>query len=514
MKKFLFLIIMLFSFSIYSQSVTYQQNPNVIANPERGMYQHEGTDSSPYDPLSVSSLTSKRVNDKITLVLRLFYMEDFLTSNISAAYLNNIQTDFNTARSAGVKLIVRFAYSDGNNPGFNNPTKLQILSHINQLSPILQQNKDVIAVIQAGFIGAYGEWYYTDYFGIGNPTASQYIDRNQILQAILAGFPGQIQVRTPLFKQKYIGNANALTFTEAFSTIDKARIGHHNDSFLASAGSEQGTYSGNSANILLERAYVKEDTKYVAMGGEINTFNSSNSTLTTCANSTLMLDEYNYSYFNSVGYASGLITSWTNNGCLNEIKLKLGYRFQLNNSNITNNTLSIYIANNGYANLYNNRKAYLILKNSSTNVEHSFLVDNNVKNWTSTNYGIILDLNSLSVPNGTYKLYLNLPDPNPSLSTNPAYSIQLANLNTWIASNGYNDLLQTWTKSSLSVNTFISDNMISINGVDNYTFKLYDLQGRLIQVNNSDVSGLQTGVYMIKVKTSTGKIYTQKIYKK
>lgn len=505
---------MLISFSISSQTVTYSPNPNVISNPEIGMYQHEGTDSSPYDPLSVSSLTSKRVNDKITLVLRLFYMEDFLTSNISAAYLNNIQTDFNAARSAGVKLIVRFAYSDGNSPGNNNPTKTQILSHISQLAPIMQANKDVIAVIQAGFIGAYGEWYYTDYFGTGNVTATQYADRNQILQAILAGFPGQIQVRTPLFKQKYIGNANALTFTEAFSNTDKARIGHHNDSFLASAGSEQGTYSGNSSNMLLERAYVKEDTKYVAMGGEINTFNSSNSTLTTCANSTLMLDEYNYSYFNSVGYASGLITSWTNNGCLNEIKMKLGYRFILNNSNITNGILQINLGNYGYANLYNNRKAYLVFKNISTNSEFSFDIDDNVKNWSSSNYGITTDLNTFNIPNGTYKLYLNLPDPNPSLSINPSYSIQLANLNTWIPSNGYNDLLQTWTKSSLSINTFISDNVININGLDNYTFKLYDLQGRLIQINNSDVSGLQIGVYIIKIKTSTGKIITQKIYKK
>ena len=41
---------------------------------------------------------------------------------------------------------------------------------------------------------------------------------------------------------------------------------------------------------------------------------------------------------------------------------------------------------------------------------------------------------------GTYKLYLNLPDPKPNLRNNPRYSIRLANENCWDETTGYNYL--------------------------------------------------------------------------
>jgi hypothetical protein len=36
------------------------------------------------------------------------------------------------------------------------------LTHITQLESILEANKDIIFAQQAGFIGKYGEWYYTN----------------------------------------------------------------------------------------------------------------------------------------------------------------------------------------------------------------------------------------------------------------------------------------------------------------------------------------------------------------
>jgi hypothetical protein len=41
---------------------------------------------------------------------------------------------------------------------------------------------------------------------------------------------------------------------------------------------------------------------------------------------------------------------------------------------------------------------------------------------------------------GDYKLYMNLPDPYPSLHDNPAFSIRLANKDVWEESTGYNYL--------------------------------------------------------------------------
>ena len=41
---------------------------------------------------------------------------------------------------------------------------------------------------------------------------------------------------------------------------------------------------------------------------------------------------------------------------------------------------------------------------------------------------------------GDYKLYLNLPDPYPSLHEDPRYSIRLANDSVWEEATGYNYL--------------------------------------------------------------------------
>ena len=526
--KLITTLIFLITNIIMAQNVTYTASSDIISNPERGFYKHESTDSSSYSPLVTNELISDRVNNKITLVLRLFYLESFLTSNISSTYLTNITTDFSRARTAGVKLIVRFAYSDGNNPGSNNPTKAQILSHINQLSPIIIANKDVISCVQAGFIGAWGEWYYTDYFGQGSPTVQQTADRNEVLQAILNNFPTYIQVRTPLFKQKFVGNATPLDSTQAFSNSDKSRIGHHNDSFLSS-NSEQGTYSGSSSNILLERQYVKDDSKYVPVGGEANEFPT---VYTTCSSAIQAMNDYNYTYFNSVGYASGIISHWQSNGCLDEIKKKLGYRYTLISSSIDNNLLTISLDNTGWTNVFKDRKAYVVFKNISTNTEYSFIIEENIKTWNSLNQTISLSLLQ-SIPVGTYNLYLNLPDP--ILSNNPLYSIQLANTGLWNSTTGYNDLQQqiivsslsttttttssgttSTTSSTSSTTTTSSPNYILIvneritSGLPDFNVKIYNMAGRKVSTSK-DISSLKRGIYIVEVYVRRVRQFTQKI---
>jgi Domain of unknown function (DUF4832) len=41
---------------------------------------------------------------------------------------------------------------------------------------------------------------------------------------------------------------------------------------------------------------------------------------------------------------------------------------------------------------------------------------------------------------GRYEMFLNLPDPAPSLRERPEYSIRLANKNVWDAKTGFNSL--------------------------------------------------------------------------
>jgi hypothetical protein len=94
---------------------------------------------------------------------------------------------------------------------------------------------------------------------------------------------------------------------------------------------------------------------------------------------------------------------------------------------------------------------------------------------------------------------LNLPDP---LISNKLYSIQTSNLNTW-TTEGFNDLQQTYTTPTINV---VNKNII-IN--TNETVKIYDLNGTLVS-ENTDLSILQRGIYIIILKTPQGEL-TKKI---
>src|SRR5262249_50300810 len=158
-----------FQFATNSYTVSTEDFPN----PERGFYIQEDNVAS--SPTTVSThLADYRTNGraspgntytaKISLVLRVFYLDSFVSSPISSNYLAAIQADFDSIRAQGDKAIVRFAYTKNRRRPFSEPTKAQILAHIAQLKPLLKKNCDVIAALQQGLIGAWGEGYFTDNF--------------------------------------------------------------------------------------------------------------------------------------------------------------------------------------------------------------------------------------------------------------------------------------------------------------------------------------------------------------
>lgn len=151
----------------------YASTDAVIPNQERGFYHHTEThyraDGSGYVPLNVATLRNFRTQENVTQILRVFYLEKFAGQDqLDKAYLDLVRADFRTIRAAGIKAIVRFAYAQP--PGwpptipYGDAPLARVQKHIAQLTPILRENADVIAVVQSGFVGLWGEGYYTDYF--------------------------------------------------------------------------------------------------------------------------------------------------------------------------------------------------------------------------------------------------------------------------------------------------------------------------------------------------------------
>ena len=118
-KQFVFFFVCLLAGIILNgqeTTVKYQSTSAVIANPERGWYDqyssHSGgsTLGTLYKSLKAVELRNNREKDRITLILRLFYLHEFLNeSAVSPEYLAKMQADFDSVRVAGIKCIVRFA---------------------------------------------------------------------------------------------------------------------------------------------------------------------------------------------------------------------------------------------------------------------------------------------------------------------------------------------------------------------------------------------------------------------
>jgi hypothetical protein len=502
MKK-LFLLL-LFTTLCFSQTVTYVSDNTNFANPERGWYKYTKANSvGTYSFLSQSSLTTMRTSENITLILRIYDLGAFKTTPISQTFLSNIQTDFNTLRASGVKCILRFRYSETDNV---DATKDVLINHINQLKPITLANQDVIHVVEAGFIGQYGEWYYTSNYGDRGVLSTQNIvDRKEIGLKIMELAPTRlVMFRTPYFQQM-VGGTTPITLTNAYDGTTNSRIGLHNDAFLSS-NSDSGTFK----NTTTEYTYLDAQSKYTFCGGESNALFP---TKQDCSVVFGWLTRFHYNYLN-FGYYPATIDLWKTQGCYDEIQRRLGYRFELVDSNITNGVLTINIKNVGFANIFNQRDVYLVFKNSTT--IYSFKLNTDVRKWDAgTTITLTNDLKTLALLDGTYDLFLNIPDKS---LINPIYSIRFANTNVYDSVTGYNKLNQTFTKGTVTptpiVTIYVENNIIKVTNLFSYTIGVYNLSGKLVSTTN-DLNKLRSGRwYIIKVTdTFTGMVYTQKYYK-
>ena len=455
MKKtglFLFCILMSAVAPAQQTEVTYSASDAIIGNPERGFYSHKESTNA-LTKLNKDNLVGLRENDNTTLILMIYYLKGYLESPLTDEALANIETNFNTMREAGVKCVLRFAYQSSQNNRPYDASVEMVQTHIAQLTPSIRRNSDVIAVVQTGFVGVWGEWYYSTNFGFPAP---DYAKRNLVVDGLLNALPERrmVQLRTPKLKYGICGitSAQALIPAQAYNGTKTARVGHHNDCFLASAD-DYGTYS----NITVDKAFLAQDTRYLPMGGE--TCNPS--TFSGCENALAEFERFHWSYINS-SYHMSVLNGWVTAGCMDDVKKKLGYRFVLGAGTYTTEarpggcfSAKISLTNQGWAAPFNPRDVEILLIKSDGSEKYWVRLDYNPQLWLP---GQTINLDSpialpAGISEGTYKVYLNLPDPEPDLFNRREYSIRLANNDTWEAETGYNDL-----KTNLIISNIVQEN--------------------------------------------------------
>lgn len=505
MKKTILALLMVLlsviTMAAQTSSVTYTPSSGNIPNPERGFYHLLATrgSSSPvgtYNLLSTSTLNSYKTNEGITTIQREFYINDYINAaHIDQSYLTKMQQDFTSLRNAGMKAIIRFAYSKvESTTAVQQPTKANILNHISDVAPVINQNKDVIVCVQAGFIGTWGEWYYTNSTEFGssdyeNWNTTQWNNRNQVLTAMETQFDSSLPLQV-----RYI------YILDKLRPQGTSRIGIYNDAFLYKWG-DSGTFfvTSSTGTNTTQQNFLKNHTVSLPMSGETC---GTNTPRTNCSGAMTEMNSYNWSLLNKDYYVPN-ITNWTTNGCINTITNSLGYRFQLINSSVSNGQLTITLSNKGYAGVFKNRPCYLVAKELNTGTKYQFLMVDNIKDWKKSQSIVLTkSLSGLSLPNGVYNLFLLLSDPS---NSNKSYNIQLANNNTWNSTDGTNDLFQTIMYNNLSVVPFSLNGDLSAFNIQ--SIYVYDIYGKLVCSNINCVNTLPSGVYIVKLGNSTFKTF-------
>lgn len=457
MRRICLVLCILCSLHLFAGVIYYTPDDvTVFPNPERGFTdelggEHYLSDSKPnvvkpeadwywdYEDPEIEDRKNQ------SLVVLMYYLKNYKDKDLSDKLLQGFDEDMQILRNHGFKCVLRFAYDWKS----NNDAELKwVKRHIEQLAPHWEKNADVIYVLEAGFVGRWGEWYYSKWFD--DQTQHLTDARRAVLETLIAACPKDrfLLVRYPIIKTQYLGDENALTESEAFSGSERARIGHHNDAFLNDWGND-GTYGrdgdGPDDDPIL-RQYIADETRYVPNGGETNV-DDDNFAQQVYKNAQKEMEAYHWSFCGSE-YAPEVTDRWRADGIYEVLNRRLGYRFQLVEANFpekatigVNMPLSISMRNTGFAPLYNQRMVYLVLRSETKSYSIPLPADlRRILPGETT----ALTARSLTIPDslapGTYHLYLHLPDAYPSLAGNPRFAIRLANEKVWDPATGMNDL--------------------------------------------------------------------------
>jgi hypothetical protein len=440
-------------------AATYPVSDQNFPNPERGFFvQTAYNPERKPGPLSAAVLARAREHG-MSLLRMSWVLSEFRDRPLSPAMLDRIRADCATARAAGVKIIARFNYNQGPVGEPDAPLEI-VLGHIDQLRPVLRENSDVLAFLEAGFIGTWGEWHHSTN-GLTDHT-------REVVEKLLGALPPDrmIALRYPRAKTELYGSA-PLTSAEDFDGTPCARIGAHNDCFLASR-TDRGTWT--MSNMASEKAFYHADNLFVPQGGETCQTQADGRPLISCENA---LRELVYQRFNTLnsGFNQEVLTGWETSGCMPEIQRRLGYRFRLMESSLevvaraippaapaimpardpsretastgTVARATVTLRNDGFGNLYNPRPVFLIARDRATGRMTRQAIPTDPRRWMPDETTTIHT--DITLPPGEYDLLLHLPDASEALRTRSEYSVRFANPDVWEPATGMNRLAERVT---------------------------------------------------------------------
>ncbi|MBK1827646.1 DUF4832 domain-containing protein [Haloferula rosea] len=398
-----------------------KQDHSDFPNPERGFYS--------YQSLSAPSDEWKELRKKgISLIAGKLQLEAYReVEALPQTLLDEVRAGFTQARACGLKVIVRVNYGhrgpSGDYTTYEDPAGEILLAHMSQLAPVWEDNADVIALFEAGFVGPWGEWHTT------RIAKHEPLQRKFFLE-ILKHTPRSrmVALRYPELKRSIFKRRKPLGEEEAYKATDLARTGHHNDCFLSSPN-DVGTYGRGKDSRLEEVDYLAKETRYTVYGGETCALHGLNDAERTLAE----LDFLNASYLNS-GYHPEVLAKWKDQGCYAEVSRRLGARFHVSEATVNGGRLTLTINNLGFASLFNARPVFL-MRGTEDKVMEPVPIQIDPRSWKSgEKVTLTLDVETDEIT----QIGLWMPDMSLPLRNDPRYSIRFANIGAWDEVRGIN----------------------------------------------------------------------------
>lgn len=462
-----------------------------LYNPERGLRLEVALDVETkkhvWKPLEFPDITSylesenkHYASDSISLVQTYFYLTKLVGKDLSEENLQTMDIFFKKLRELGKKAVLRFAYETTNKGATVGPTKNDIIRHASQLQPFLEKNKDVIQVLQAGMIGAWGEWH-SSVHGLERSD----VTKKEILESICAMTPAErfIQVRLPSHK-------NLLST----SSEEYRRISFHDDMIVIKEHPWDG---GMSEGTPFFNQIVKE-SPYVPVDGELPWGTWSVNKDPNNPESCWMIDgketarklflqhftslsvthnykedgdgvKYSMQYWKETPISEDFLLqnkmpisdsyfqrkdgTKVERSVFDYIRDHLGYRIELRELKCPKifdmsapNSISISLVNRGFSTLFNEHPVYLVLLDEQNKVVASYLTGANVNEWQPYDPNdkncepLVHKINAEwsldnKIGKGTYKLGLWIPDGSQQLHNNYRYAVRCANgdVDWWIS---------------------------------------------------------------------------------
>ncbi|MDE6141398.1 MAG: DUF4832 domain-containing protein, partial [Bacilli bacterium] len=368
--------------------IKYSESLKELNNPERGFYEPIGINMQEND--------NKVLNPKNNLIhLRVgigaFSSKVNGESDIKFTdnMLASLDQTLKNIKSNGGSVIIRFAYDNFNGTKDLEPSLEMILTHITQLKELFEKNSDVIAYVELGFFGPWGEMHSSKICTKENV--------NKAIDAMFTSVPQNIKigVRTPAYYASW-ANVQLDKLNENITTSENSayRIGIYNDGYLGSE-SDLGTFKDRE----IETLWLKNQAMHTFYGGEVVANYASKEPLNTIDYIAKEGFITHTTYLN-LRWNNSVIESWKNTNYNGEDKIyrgksaflyinnHLGYRFVLKSSKLTQKVRIgdslkgvLDIENVGFGNLVNEKKVTIVLANTSRVYEISTHID--VRTWNS-----------------------------------------------------------------------------------------------------------------------------------